>query len=460
MKKIYASFLMIAVGGAMLAQQAGLPVLPSRQYMPVDPKLAAITHARMAEHGKLLTRTMRSGVVNQRLSPTGAVVMDNGGWGQVGTGLTFGEFVEPLFVDSTVTFKATAVANIRTIKAGGLLDPTSVNYTNIPTPNPTPGFIAAQPYTVDTIWVAGYYNIKNGANVGDTLQVEVNYGMKNATYYQGLQESAPYPICHWTCPKSTVSTTPGNTSFDPAPTANKVVIKRVLKLTDTISGASNPNFPYIACIPSSPLVVPAGGNVVSVQYTLVPKATHTANQDYFDFGTNASTLNSFVALLLQESNTNLGMFYDSTYKANTPYNPAGLPGAELMTKSRYGTWSASVLNGCMYPRTDVGYIWDVSVHYTPTGIEEFTKYGVSLQQNMPNPFNGTTVIGYSLEKSTDVMFTVYDMTGRIVMQNNYGVVSSGDHTITLNSSEIGKGIYFYNVKANGASLTKKMIITE
>jgi hypothetical protein len=50
------------------------------------------------------------------------------------------------------------------------------------------------------------------------------------------------------------------------------------------------------------------------------------------------------------------------------------------------------------------------------------------------------------------------MIGQVVNQINVGSVNAGTHVIRLDVSKLDSGIYFYTVKANGSSVTHKMIV--
>lgn len=85
---------------------------------------------------------------------------------------------------------------------------------------------------------------------------------------------------------------------------------------------------------------------------------------------------------------------------------------------------------------------------------------LSVNQNSPNPFNKTTQISYNLTKSSDVTFSVYDMTGRVLVNNVYTNSGAGAHTINLSANSFSPGVYFYSFNVNGSVVTRKMVITE
>jgi len=94
------------------------------------------------------------------------------------------------------------------------------------------------------------------------------------------------------------------------------------------------------------------------------------------------------------------------------------------------------------------------------GVNTINNNGLSVGQNYPNPYNKTTNISYSLTKSSDVVFTVSDITGRTLINNTYSNSTPGQHVISLSATEFTPGVYFYTFDVNGTTVTKKMIITE
>jgi hypothetical protein len=81
-----------------------------------------------------------------------------------------------------------------------------------------------------------------------------------------------------------------------------------------------------------------------------------------------------------------------------------------------------------------------------------------LLQNVPNPFTTTTEIGFVLPTNQDVSLTIYDVTGKSLIQKS-GTYQKGYNTITLDVSEINaSGVLYYQLDTEGHSASKKMII--
>lgn len=111
--------------------------------------------------------------------------------------------------------------------------------------------------------------------------------------------------------------------------------------------------------------------------------------------------------------------------------------------------------------TDGGPIGDPYWFSGVTGVEKIdntvpAKYDLS--QNYPNPFNPSTVINYSIPKSGLVTLSVYNLLGQEVATLVNEQQAAGSYKATFNASQFSSGVYFYTLKSNSITLTKKMIL--
>ncbi|MEM6718465.1 MAG: tail fiber domain-containing protein [Bacteroidota bacterium] len=84
------------------------------------------------------------------------------------------------------------------------------------------------------------------------------------------------------------------------------------------------------------------------------------------------------------------------------------------------------------------------------------ELGFSMEQNKPNPFANQTVINYTLPKDTKATISVVDLSGKFIKDYT---ISNVKGQVTINASEIGKGIFIYALISNDeVIMTKKMIV--
>jgi hypothetical protein len=84
----------------------------------------------------------------------------------------------------------------------------------------------------------------------------------------------------------------------------------------------------------------------------------------------------------------------------------------------------------------------------------------ALMQNHPNPFNPATSINYTLPASGFVTLKVYDMLGKEVATLVNGMQDAGAKIAKLDASQLPSGIYFYTLRTNTFSATKKMLLVK
>jgi len=86
------------------------------------------------------------------------------------------------------------------------------------------------------------------------------------------------------------------------------------------------------------------------------------------------------------------------------------------------------------------------------------KGTVSLFQNYPNPFSGTTSIRFDLPKTQHARLTLVDLAGREVRVLTDRVSEAGSHIITLNGENLGKQTYLVRLQTENGVLTRKIVV--
>ncbi|MDE2957945.1 MAG: T9SS type A sorting domain-containing protein [Bacteroidota bacterium] len=86
--------------------------------------------------------------------------------------------------------------------------------------------------------------------------------------------------------------------------------------------------------------------------------------------------------------------------------------------------------------------------------------GFVLEPNYPNPFNPTTTIDYALPEVSNVTLMVFDLLGRRVAVLVNEQQTSGRHTVNFDASRLASGIYFYQLKAENFTQTRKMMLVK
>ena len=95
--------------------------------------------------------------------------------------------------------------------------------------------------------------------------------------------------------------------------------------------------------------------------------------------------------------------------------------------------------------------------------EDLITSNFALGNNYPNPFNPTTSISFGLNEAGHVSLEVYNIKGekvRTLVDENF---EANTHTVIWNGTDdnakpVSSGVYFYKMKAENYTLTKKMIL--
>lgn len=121
--------------------------------------------------------------------------------------------------------------------------------------------------------------------------------------------------------------------------------------------------------------------------------------------------------------------------------------------------SYTIVSGYGVMPISIGNEW-VMIEGVYTGIDE-TSLPISsnyfLHQNYPNPFNPTTTISLDLAQSQFVTLKVFDVKGSEVKMLINEIMPVGHHRVGFNAGELASGLYFYQLKTEGFTQTKKML---
>jgi hypothetical protein len=129
--------------------------------------------------------------------------------------------------------------------------------------------------------------------------------------------------------------------------------------------------------------------------------------------------------------------------------------------------NAATWNGLFIPAYAYTVGWAFEHHMIfykvtslPTAVAENNSNEFSLEQNMPNPASGNTLINYSISTSAKVSLNIVDVTGKQVMAIDKGQMTAGEHSIELNTTGFAPGVYFYTLTVDGQQSTRRLVVTQ
>ena len=87
--------------------------------------------------------------------------------------------------------------------------------------------------------------------------------------------------------------------------------------------------------------------------------------------------------------------------------------------------------------------------------EEVNAINVSMY---PNPVASQATLSFNIEESANVSYQVFDMTGRMVMNQNLGRLNAGEHQVSVNAENLSTGSYILRLSQGASSAAVKFLV--
>lgn len=145
---------------------------------------------------------------------------------------------------------------------------------------------------------------------------------------------------------------------------------------------------------------------------------------------------------------------------NWVLNPANGMEYSVITEGmgKVSTGSQLTRSGSISMSNTSGGRFRLGAEATGRGAKEVLPTSYMLAQNYPNPFNPETRIHYELPQDSHVRLVVYDLLGREVTTVANEFKRPGRYDVTLRSTSLASGVYFYQLQAGGFNDVKKLLL--
>ena len=100
--------------------------------------------------------------------------------------------------------------------------------------------------------------------------------------------------------------------------------------------------------------------------------------------------------------------------------------------------------------------------------ENYKKTSASVPENSneenvnlsmyPNPVSSQATLSFDLKESCNVSYQVFDMTGRMVMNQNMGRMSEGEQQISINAENLSSGSYILRLNQGAKNNSVKFMV--
>ena len=133
-------------------------------------------------------------------------------------------------------------------------------------------------------------------------------------------------------------------------------------------------------------------------------------------------------------------------------NPAGQDGRW----DTAGAWSTIVDNG-----NSIGFNKIIKASASvAASVPSLNKPGVSLGQNVPNPFSNTTTISFYMPQAGYSKLAVYNVVGQEVSVLIDGNINAGRQQVTFKGDNFPAGMYYYRLNTDGGVESKQMLLVK
>lgn len=137
-----------------------------------------------------------------------------------------------------------------------------------------------------------------------------------------------------------------------------------------------------------------------------------------------------------------------TVKSENPFNP-------LFAANPNGNWRLKIFDEVAGLK-GFWHAWGVKLMGYYIGVNEVAD-NTFPSYNFPNPFSESTTIYFELFEQADVKLTIYDQSGRVILQQLISDAMEGANYYQVNLSSLASGVYFYELRSGQYKVVNKMI---
>ncbi|MFA5782762.1 MAG: T9SS type A sorting domain-containing protein [Bacteroidales bacterium] len=104
------------------------------------------------------------------------------------------------------------------------------------------------------------------------------------------------------------------------------------------------------------------------------------------------------------------------------------------------------------------YVDDINISKS-AGVNEIIN-SVNYLSVYPNPFSNNTNVEFSIAKTENVSFGVYNLIGEKVLSIDETAYGAGTHTVTIIANDLSQGVYYLNAIVGDQKFTQKLTIVK
>jgi hypothetical protein len=134
-----------------------------------------------------------------------------------------------------------------------------------------------------------------------------------------------------------------------------------------------------------------------------------------------------------------------TVEADLPHRRSELPTADTGSPSFAGSFGLRVCR---------------TIPLITTDADDTLPAACVLHAAHPNPFNPTTRIAITLNRTQIIRLTIHDLQGRLVRTLHDGLAEAGSSSWDFHAADLASGVYFYRLTGEEGVLTRKLLLVK
>jgi photosystem II stability/assembly factor-like uncharacterized protein len=131
-------------------------------------------------------------------------------------------------------------------------------------------------------------------------------------------------------------------------------------------------------------------------------------------------------------------------------------------RQQWRTWADGAVNsGVIYIATHGRGIWRSETLVSDETVEDPTlseTAGVLSVELYPNPVSTSTTIEFTMQQTADVQLSVYDLTGKVVQEQQLSNLRSGQQKLTIQAAGLAVGTYLVHLETPSGVGTARMVV--
>ncbi|MHB1688474.1 MAG: carboxypeptidase regulatory-like domain-containing protein [Ignavibacteriaceae bacterium] len=148
---------------------------------------------------------------------------------------------------------------------------------------------------------------------------------------------------------------------------------------------------------------------------------------------------------------------------NGSYTIAGLTQGNYTITASVSTYSSKKLTTTYSPTAGTTTVSNFTMAKTVTAVKNQTANLPAkfvLENNYPNPFNPSTIIGFSVPYSSHVTLDIFNVLGQKVAELVNNNLAAGHYSYSFDASKLSSGVYLYRLQTGNFVSVKKMVLSK